>query len=159
MEDLAHLLDPALRLPIDGREWVIQPPSAAVGLRLEALFALTLATRDGSRLEDRHAALLRVTEDVDLARDALGPVYEEMVAAGLSLPFIRHAGQTAFLHWTSGPRAGAAYWASVGRDYVGKVPARSGSTRTGAASTTRTRASTSGTTRRRKRSSPRPGKG
>lgn len=148
MDDLTTLLDPALRLPIGGRTYTVQPPTAAVGLRLEALLAVTLSIQTGNHLPQRFKDALQGPdgEQVDLAKDALGPVYDQMVADGLSLPFIRHAGQTAYRHWVAGPAAGASYWAA-GADQ-GKAPAPQGpttSTSTAAATTTKRRSSSSGT--------------
>lgn len=148
MDDLATLLDPTLRLPIGGKQYVVPAPTARVGLRLEALLAVAVATNAGTELPDRFKDALQVDEPVDLVKDALGPAYDEMVDDGLSLPLIRHAGQTAFRHWTSGPAAGAAYWAAAGAaaDAEGKG---STSTSTAEATSTPPQASTSGTTSHR----------
>lgn len=122
MEDLTTLLDPVLRLPVGGKTYTVDPPPASIGLRLEALNAVALALQAGTQVPAHITDRLVGTDAFDLAQDALGATYQQMVDDGLSLPFIRHAGRTAYRHWVFGRQAGADYWA-LGADAEGKAAA------------------------------------
>lgn len=141
--DLADVFDPDLRLPINGKTYVIPPPSAAVGLRLEALQALVNAAKSGARLSEREVKALRLDDEqeLNLYQSTLGPAYDQMVADGVSFPALKRAGMTAYLFWTQGEESAERYWASGS----GKAPSGTTSTPTGEASSTPTPASGSGT--------------
>lgn len=161
-KDLREFLDPTLRLPIGGKEYVIPAPSASAGLRLEALLALGVAARNGVELSKQDKAALRLDDDqeIDLYRDALGTAYDEMVADGVSLPELQHAGATAFIKWTQGEAAAEAFWESGGKgpaapatlNRAARRALAATSTGTAAATTTKRPARGSGTTSRPKSS-------
>ncbi|WP_194522340.1 DUF7426 family protein [Cellulosimicrobium sp. JZ28] len=149
LEDLGDLLSPTLDLPVAGKVYRVPSPPALVGLRLQASWAVTHARRAGATPKSRYLQLL--TDDdgaTTLEQDALGPVHDEMLADGVSVDVLNHAGFTAYLWVVAGEQAARAYWAApLGKALTRPLP--STSTSTGAASTTRSRASSSGTRSRR----------
>ncbi|MGW2095779.1 DUF7426 family protein [Promicromonospora sukumoe] len=100
MEDLAAFMDPALRLPIGGREYGIHC-SAWQGLHLRRLFA------DPTRILDDESERTEILH-------MLGDTYQQMVDDDISWPRIAHAGRTALFWFGISPEAGARYWESVG---------------------------------------------
>ncbi|MBD5787107.1 hypothetical protein IF650_13045 [Cellulosimicrobium terreum] len=156
-DDIGDLLSPSLDLPVAGKVYHVPSPPALVGLRLQAAWAVTMARRTGSPAKDQHLQLLAEDTGTSLEQDALGPVYDEMVADGVSVDVLNHAGMTAYLWVVSGESAARTYWAApLGKALTRPLPPAA-STSTGAASTTRRPASSSGTTsRRRKRSGSKP---
>lgn len=83
--DLDEFFDPGLRLPIGGREYRIESPTAAEGLRLRSLLL------GGDPLDDER--------ELAEIRDLLGATFDEMRAAGVVWPEIMHAGRTALLYF------------------------------------------------------------
>lgn len=153
--DLTEFLDPTLPLPIAGTVYEVPAVDAETGLRLQALWEAGVAASQG---EDVHgSAELDDLAERDLYRDALGPAFEQMVAARVPWPWVKHAAQTAFVWNTAGRDAALAHWRSPGKRQARKQPGdhkpatgkRAASKRTAAASKTRARASTAGTTSRK----------
>lgn len=149
LEDLGDLLSPTLDLPVAGKVYHVPSPPALVGLRLQAAWAVTHARRAGTTPKSRYMQLLADDDGATtLEQDALGPVHDEMLADGVSVDVLNHAGFTAYLWAVAGEQAARAYWAApLGKALTRPLP--STSTSTGAASTTRSRASSSGTRSRR----------
>lgn len=170
--DLSEFLDPTLRLPIDGKEYVVPPADAATGLYCQKFLgaikslakAITGQDVDEDQDEDEDAPAPNVDADavevlddhqeVELYQRCLGPVYQELLDDGVDWPRIRHAGMTAFWYVAAGEQRAEQFW----RGEVGKAGNRAErrrktSSSTAAASTTRKRASTSGTSSRRTSSS------
>lgn len=144
--DLAAFFDPTLQLPIRGKTYVIQPPAYKVGLRLEAMAALT---QGRATAEDR--ALLRLDDNAqrDLFRDALGSdVLDEMDADGLTWPLIRAAGLTAYVWITQDKCKGTEYaalqWLRADRSKAGEASGEAEAPSTGADKAAPTTPSTSG---------------
>lgn len=157
LDDLTDLFDPDLVLPIGGKAYRVPPPSAVVGLRLQALQALAVARARGEKLGAADRARLRMDDgaEVDLHRDALGPVYDELLADGVNIEYLRHAGTTAYLRWAVGRDRAEEFWrsrageASRPLSTTAAAPATTGG---GEATTTPSPASGSGTRSRRKSS-------
>lgn len=101
MDDLAAFMDPTLRLPIGGREYVVEC-SAWDGLYLhrDVFGDPTLVLGDDAERE----LILRM----------LGDTYQRMVDDGIGWPRIAHAGRTALFWFGIGPEAGQRYWESAG---------------------------------------------
>lgn len=99
MEDLATFMDPALHLPIAGKDYRIAC-SAWQGLRLHRLIASGAILSDD---EERAEILLM-----------LGDTYQQMVDDGIRWPTIVHAGRTAILWFGHSEAAGAALWERLG---------------------------------------------
>lgn len=122
--DLNEVFDGALRLPINGKQYVVTPPSAADGLLLEAMKSMSEAVRAGKQVPPAHqAAVLAATEThehLDMHRLALGPAYDEMIADGVNYMMLKHAGLTAFVHWTQGEVHAERFW----EKYAAAPPAR-----------------------------------
>ncbi|MEK8108655.1 hypothetical protein NKG94_34470 [Micromonospora sp. M12] len=84
----------------------------------------------------------------------LGDTYQQMIADGVSGRWIQHAGMTTITWLAAGDETAEMYWASAGRPEApapNRAQRRGGaSTSTGAANKTRSPASTSGTSSRRR---------
>lgn len=117
-EDLGDFLSPTLDLPVAGKTYRVPSPPAAVGLRLQAAFAVTNARRAGVDAKARWVQLLNDDTTTSLEQDALGPVYDEMLADGLTIEQLNHAGMTAYLWIVAGDDAAHFYWVSP----LGKAP-------------------------------------
>ncbi|ORL06454.1 DUF7426 family protein [Prescottella equi] len=100
MDDLAAFMDPALRLPIGGREYAIEC-SAHQGLHLHRLFS------DPGRVLNDTAERAEILQ-------MLGGAHQQMVDDGIGWPRIAHAGRTALFWFGISPDAGRRYWESGG---------------------------------------------
>lgn len=151
MRDLNEVLDLQLRLPIGGKTYTVNPPTAATGAILINRLAAGIAVDAGVELDDDTRGMVAVPdEDVpDFARQCLGTTYDQMVDDGLSKPQLEFAVTTAFLAWTVGREYAELWWDSGGkagrpagaRDLHPTVTR----TRTAAATTTQSTRSRSGT--------------
>ncbi|GAA4684501.1 DUF7426 family protein [Streptomyces youssoufiensis] len=146
-EALGELFDDALELPIQGKTYRIPSPPAEDGLKVQQI--TTLASRLVAGGEAVDTTLLDDEEEVDLLRLCLGPVYDELCAAGVSWSWVRHAGLTAMFWIVSDIDTAQRYWETAGdpsraapNREARRAAAKSGSA---AASTTPRRGSTSGT--------------
>lgn len=146
LEEAAAWLDGDLILPIGGKKYRVPEYSAEVGLRVEAVLA---ASR--GKAGSRHRQVLDDEEEKDLYRDVLGPAYDELLAAGVTWARLKHCAVTAMFHFNISEAAAEAHWNRGAQE--GKAVSRSSrpATRgtTAAASTTKPRASTSGTRSRK----------
>ncbi|MFI8817455.1 MULTISPECIES: DUF7426 family protein [unclassified Streptomyces] len=158
---LGDFLDDVLELPVEGRDgetrtYRIEDPAAEDGLKIERI--TTLAARlaaggnalDGPALDDK--------EEIDLYRLCLGATYEQLLA-DVRWSRFRHVALTAMMWITADRETAEAYWSTgTGPGKANRAARRSASrdsSAKGAASTTPTPASTSGT----KAGSARKGKG
>ena len=121
--------DQALRLPIRGKEYVIQPPTAKVGKSLSMMAAAGILIEAGVPLTDEDLIEAREAQEVDddrfpeFAQQCLngptngtpGTVYEQMIDDGLSMPEVEMAVQTAFMAWTLGRDASELFWNTGGK--------------------------------------------
>ncbi|MGW2062807.1 DUF7426 family protein [Streptomyces sp. NPDC001937] len=156
-EALDDLLDDTLSLPIKGRTYVVEAPSAEIGLRTQAIVQAAAIAQDGGRANER---VLADAAERDLYADLLGDAYDEMVADGVKWPALKHAALTAMV-WVVHSREQAERFWNSGGDPKAMAPnrasRRSQAAGSGAASTTNSRGSGSGTSTRQ---APRPaGKG
>jgi hypothetical protein len=150
---LADFLDDALELPVTGRDGVervyrIEDPSAEDGIKIEKI--TTLAARLAAGGEAIESPALDDEQELDLYRMCLGSAYEQL-RADLSWGRFRHVALTAMMWITADRETAEAYWAT------GNMPGKAapnretrrrasrGSSASVAASTTKPRASTSGT--------------
>ncbi|TCO64389.1 DUF7426 family protein [Actinocrispum wychmicini] len=144
--DLSEVLDAGLSLPINGKTYVVPPVDAETGLRLQRLAELAAtvahAVEAGEQID---TVALDDAGEIDLYRDALGTVYDEMIADRVSWPALKLAGVTAWLDAAVGREAAEAYWNGAGSP---EAPAGNRATRQ-AARSTRQPVSGSGTTRTR----------
>jgi hypothetical protein len=146
-EDLGEALSPTLDLPVAGKVYRVPSPPARVGLRLQAAFAISAARQAGTAPKAHHVELIEQDDgSTSLDQDALGPVYDEMIADGVNTETLSHAGMTAWWWIVAGRRAARLYWVSPLGEAQRPLPDLSTSTSMDAATTTPTPASTSGTT-------------
>jgi hypothetical protein len=152
-KDLRETLSPGLELPIGGKTYLIKPISAAVGLRMQDLMAVAAkvakAQKDNTEYTPTEGDTVILTDaaEADLFKEALGDSWDEMLA-DLSFEELKLCALTVIFHATQGADFAETYW-----NAGGKAPAPNRAerrmatrTRTGADSTTKTRASRSGTT-------------
>lgn len=154
-EALEELLDQNIELPVCGKTYSIPSPTAKDGLRVEQITNLAIRAAAGGDVTTE-AEALNDDEERDLFQLCLGAVYDEMIADGVPWVWLRHAGLTAMVWISSGLQAAERYWASAGNpetEAPNRAARRSGSA---AASKTRSRGSSSGTSQRRGTSRPRP---
>lgn len=170
------VFDPALVLPIQGREYRVEDPPALLGLYCQRVWAAGLtvaqAAHVGEHGNEEHArtALGDLAKlppppgydaDTPLHVAVLGDTYQRMLDDGVTGRWIQHAGMTVIAWCAAGDDVAATYWASAGRP-EGMAPNRQArrrrtpSSSTGAANGTRSRGSSSGTNSRRS-GSPAPG--
>lgn len=145
LEEAAAWLNGDLILPVGGKKYRVPEYSAEVGLRVEAVLA---AGR--GQAGQRHQQVLDDEAEKDLYRDVLGPAYDQLLG-DVSWPMLKHCAVTAMFHFNLSEQMAEAHWNRGAPG--GKAPARSSrpATRptTAAASSTKRRASTSGTRSRR----------
>lgn len=149
---LEEFQDDALTLPVrlpDGtvREFRIPSPSAEVGLRVQKLM------EQSARMVDSGAPLdtevLDDAEEMDLFKTALGPTYDDLMGAGLGWSRVRHVAMTAVMWITAGLDVAEKFWEADG-DPSQVAPNRAARrASSAAASTTKSRGSTSGTSTRK----------
>ncbi|WP_439676002.1 DUF7426 family protein [Embleya sp. MST-111070] len=146
-EALGELLDETLPLPIGDRVYVVPAPSAEIGLRTQALIHAAAVAADGGRIDEE---VLGDAAERDLYREVLGTAHDEMLAAGVKWPALKHAAITAMV-WIAQDRAAAEIYWNSGGDPNRAAPNRAArrANPSGAASKTRSRGSTSGTSTRK----------
>ncbi|MCM2420307.1 hypothetical protein [Streptomyces sp. RKAG293] len=146
-EALDELLDETLHLPIAGKLYTVPAPSAAIGLRTQTLIHAAAVAADGGHVDEQ---VLGDAAERDLYRDVLGPVHDELLADGASWPALKHAAITAMVWIAQDKAAAETFWNAAG-DPSRLAPNRAArrATRSGAANSTKSRGSTSGTSTRR----------
>lgn len=138
LDDLRSFLDqPTLTLPVGGKKYTVQPCKADVWLRLQEI---------ARRAEDDPTA--ERTPDTELFRLALGDELFGKLLPLVTGPELRHIGTTAYLWQLGNQELAARFWAGGGKASTSEsaTPTRTRrTTHTGAANTTRRRASGTGT--------------
>jgi len=154
LKDLRTALAAAHKLPIGGTVYEVQPISADLGLRFQDLMDVAARAKKATDADkefapdDADTEVLNDAAEKDLYREALGPSHDLMVAGGVTFAELKLAALYVIFHAVYGDTFADAYWASGGK---APAPNRAGRrtatrTRTGAASTTKKRASQNGTT-------------
>lgn len=144
LKALDEFFDDTLTLPIGGREYTIPAPDAETGLLCQRLMQAGVAAAAGQQTDLSDLAELDDDQETDLYKRCLGPVYDQLIADKVSWPRIKHAGITAFLWVAADLETAMRYWEAGGNPEA-FAPSRTVSE--AAASTTRSRGSTSGTSR------------
>lgn len=132
LDDLFNFLDddtltiPGIRsreFP-DGKAYSIPSPDAETGMRLSVLAEIGTKIKQGVQVSDRDKMRLHFDDDEerDFAQQVLGPVYEEMLADGVSWVRIQRVTQYAYVHFAFSPEA--AQEAARRGVFAGKAPAR-----------------------------------
>lgn len=152
LEEAAAWLDGDLVLPIGGKKYRVPEYSAEVGLRVEAVLDAGRRVATGGAVREKHQQILDDEEEKDLYRDVLGAAYEQLLK-DVSWPMLRHCALTAMYRFNMSEALAEAHWNRGAGGEVGKAGSRSSrpATRrtTAAASTTKLRASGSGTRSRK----------
>lgn len=114
-KDVAEFVDDELELPIKGKVYRVPPVDALVGLRLQRLLLLARLSAQGVELSPEDAAELELDDNsqAELYKQLLGPVYDEMLADGVSYPHLERAGNTAVAFFVGGMEAAEAAWSEV----------------------------------------------
>ncbi|MET9690139.1 hypothetical protein ABZY81_16955 [Streptomyces sp. NPDC006514] len=145
-EELGELLDESIELPVAGRLYTVPAPSAEIGLRTQSLIHAAAVAADGGRADEQ---VLGDAAEHNLYRDVLGPAHDAMIADGVMWPTLKHAAITAMVWIAQDKAAAERYWAAAG-DPSRLAPNRAARrSQSGAASSTPSRGSTSGTSTRR----------
>lgn len=149
--ELREFFDGSLRLPIGGKVYVVPPISATDGLWATHFMELGIAAAAGQDLDPRDIEKLKLDDDDerDLYERVLGPALEEMRADNVDWPSITRAGQTAFIFFTQGEEAATRIWEGASGEAPAPARAARRQASKGSGSSTRSRASTSGTRSRR----------
>ncbi|MCQ1951621.1 hypothetical protein NNX28_17015 [Arthrobacter sp. zg-Y859] len=150
-KDLAEVLDDTLRIPLNGKEYVIHGVTAESGLWFQAIVEAGKAQADAQRKAketgtdapeeiELPADVERVLEagrNRDLQREALGDALDELISDGVSQVRINHLAQTVVLWTVAGRDQAEEYFNSGGKAVPPNRAARRTATRTrtGAAST------------------------
>jgi hypothetical protein len=141
---LGELLDEGLSLPVNDKTYRVPPPSAATGLRVQAIMQAAAVAADGGQIDE---AVLKDAAERDMYRDVLGTAHAEMVADDVAWPTLKHCAVTAMVWIVQNKDAAERYWNSGGdpsRLAPNRKQRRSSSD---AANKTRSRGSSSGTKR------------
>ncbi|MEU1674094.1 hypothetical protein ABZ752_19000 [Streptomyces roseifaciens] len=110
-EALGELLVESLHLPLGDRTYTVPAPSAAVGLRTQALINAAAVAADGGRVDEE---VLSDAAEQSLYRDVLGSAHDEMLGAGVTWPELKHAAITAMVWIAQDKAAAERYWNSGG---------------------------------------------
>lgn len=145
--EVDEFLDDVLELPIGGKTYVIEAVDGETGLWAQRIVETLQAARKAG---DVDAGKLSDGDERILVERMLGDTLNEMLADGVKWPRISHAGMTAFFWTTMDQETAEAYWKSGGnpeaaRSAESTPPRASRRASGGAASSMRSRASTSGT--------------
>jgi hypothetical protein len=153
LEEAAAWLDGDLVLPIGGKTYKVPEPSAELGMRLEIILNVGRGVEGGPRtagkMTDRQRQVLSDEEERDTYRDVLGPAYDAMVKDGVTWPRLKHAAITAMFHFLISPAVAEQHWNGGAGKATGRSSRPATRRTTAAASTTKSRASGSGTRSRR----------
>lgn len=147
---LDEFLDDSLTLPVKFRDGVIHEvtipgPSAEDGLRIQALMEAGLRmAADGTEPD---AEVLDDAAELDMYRAALGPRYDELKAE-LDWPRFKHVALTSVIWITQDGDTAERYWNSGGDPSLLAPNRETRRASSAAASKTRKRGSTSGTSTR-----------
>jgi hypothetical protein len=88
----------------------VPPPNARDGAWLQALMDGSEAAVLTRSIGAANKAVLSDEQERTVYQLALGSAYDELAGADVPWPIIKHAGITAWLHWTRGEAAGERHW-------------------------------------------------
>lgn len=93
--DLDDVFDGDLVIPWRRREWTIKEPPAAM---IEELRSYIFTTD------------YKPSDEPDTAKRLMGPVWDEMIAAGIGWASLMHIGRTVIMHFGVSPDVAKSYW-------------------------------------------------
>jgi hypothetical protein len=141
-QQLGELLDSTLALPVGDKTYTVPAPSAATGLRVQAIMQAAATAADGGKVDE---AILADAAERDMYADVLGTAHAEMVADGVDWPTLKHCAVTAMVWIVQSKDAAERYW-NAGGDPSRLAPNRKARrSSSDAAKSTPSRGSTSGT--------------
>lgn len=155
LKDLDAVLGDGHKLPLRGKTYTVPHASAHVALRFQRFIEIAARAKEAKEtgaevtISDEDRLVLSDAQERDLITQALGDdLYAELVEEGLTYEHLKMFGFYSLFHAVFGPEKAEAYWNSGGKAPAPNRAARRTATRTrtGAATTTRKRASRTGTT-------------
>lgn len=160
LPELDELFDPGLKLTVRGTKYTVPLPSGELGLwcqrAAEAGGALAAADSEAKMAAAvaRINAIPELEGDLTLTQRLLGPVYGQMLADEVPHHFIEFCAATTYVWIIRSEDAAKRFWESGGRPEAlrpanratRRAAAKTGGSRTAAATKTPSAASTSGTT-------------
>jgi hypothetical protein len=108
---LGELLDETLTLPVGDKTYTVPAPSAATGLRVQAIMQAAATAADGGKVDE---AILADAAERDMYADVLGTAHAEMVADNVAWPTLKHCAVTAMVWIVQNKDAAERYWNSGG---------------------------------------------
>lgn len=106
--DLREFYDPALVLPIGGKEYRVEAPTQRVALNVRAV--INGADVADEEYLDRILALIGAARNDD--NEYVGGLIDEMAADGLGWPEQLRVAETAALHFGDNPARARAWWSA-----------------------------------------------
>lgn len=127
-EAVSEYLDhDGISLPIAGKNYIIAPPDALLGLEVTHIMTLVVDAIGGADIssDPRVKEILDAhgKADESYERRILGPALDEMLADKVPWPMVQLAFQTTMVWIAQGAESAARYWASGG-GALGKAPGR-----------------------------------
>ena len=148
LRELDDFFNPALLLPINGKEYRVTAVDAATGLRLKNLLSVGLKA---ASITTKDIELVSDDEETDFFTTILGPAYQELVTDGISYKGVQFISSVVFVWTTQSFDVAQQMWRTGGKVPTPNREQRRTATRTStaAASTTRKPASASTTSTRK----------
>lgn len=159
LQELDDFFNPALLLPINGKEYRVKAVDAQTGLRLQNLLSAGLKAASGEEITAKDIELVSDDDEPDFFTTILGDVYPQLVEDGISYKGIQFISSVVFVWTTQSFDIAQQMWRSGGKAPEQNREQRRTATRTrsAAASTTPRRASVSSTSTRKTTTKAAPG--
>lgn len=111
-EDVAEYFDDTLKLPVSGKTYTIQGPSAELGLLCQRRWIAMSAATEGQQVTEAERDRIRLddAEEELFTQRLLGPAWDQMVADGVSFALLQHVGLTVFLWVVAGTESAEEFW-------------------------------------------------
>lgn len=152
-KDLDQYLDDQLELTVKGKTYTFSPADARLGLRMQRMLAVGMGAAHGNVDEDAATEAMAGMEDETFFPQIMGDTYEQLLADGVPYRALTLISSTLMLWNLQGEDEAAEFWQSGGKAPApNRAQRRAATTRTGAASTTKRRASGTGTSTRPRKS-------
>lgn len=147
LKELNDFLSPTLIVPAGGKEYRFASVSAQTGLKIQHMMTLGFKAQAGQNITEKDIELISDDEEIDFFRAVLGDTYDELLEDGISFQGLRQLTSLVTIWTTQSFEAAQQYFLAGGRAPEPNREQRRTATRTStaAASTTRKRASQSGT--------------
>lgn len=119
-----NTLNRNLRLPLNGKTYVIPPPDIPTGRYITKVMSIGMQATEGHMPSDAAVKSIKLDDDeeADLYQRILGPVADKMVADGVSFNDYALAGQTMMIWVVSDAEKAMQFWNSGGDPKAPKTP-------------------------------------